>query len=85
MDTNIGNINPAILKALIREVLSETDFVNGNLCDERHERLSLTINKMQSQIEKINSKIDKLFLTLMSSAVSIVVALLVLILTKVLK
>jgi hypothetical protein len=85
MDTNIGNINPAILKALIREVLSEIDFVNGNLCDERHEKLCLTINNMQSQIEKINSKIDKLFLTLMSSAVSIVVALLVLILTKVLK
>ena len=85
MDTSIGNINPAILKALIKEVLSETDFVNGSLCDQRYEELSSVVDKIQSQMERINSKLDKLFLALMSSAISVAVAVVVLILTKVLK
>jgi len=85
MDTSIGNINPSILKALIKEVLSETDFVNGGFCDQRYEELSSAVDKIQSQMEKINSKLDKLVLALMSSAVSITVAVVVLILTKVLK
>jgi len=85
MDTSIGSINPAILKALIKEVLSETDFVNGSFCDQRYEELSSVVDKIQSQMERINSKLDKLFLALMSSAISVAVAVVVLILTKVLK
>jgi len=81
MDTTSGEINPILIKALVKEVLNEMDIVSRDLCDQRYNELVNSIDKMESQLNKITSKVDRVYFTLISLTVSIAVATITLLIT----